>query len=91
MEEEENWTVKSKKGINLLFVLVHEIGHSLGLGHSNVNEAIMEPFYNGYNPNLKLNHDDIAGVQFLYGKNSVFSIFFFSSYSYTRDVLILSQ
>lgn len=54
-------------GINLLQVAVHEFGHSLGLAHSDVNSAIMAPFYRGYVPNLVLDSDDIAGIQSLYG------------------------
>jgi len=54
-------------GIDLVNVAVHELGHSLGLGHSNVKEAIMAPFYTGYKPNLKLHADDIEGIQYIYG------------------------
>ena len=46
---------------------VHEIGHSLGLEHSNVRGAIMFPSYEGYRPNLDVNEDDIRGIQTLYG------------------------
>lgn len=30
-EDEENWTVNTASGINVLFVAVHEIGHALGI------------------------------------------------------------
>ena len=46
---------------------MHELGHSLGLGHSDVEEAIMAPFYRGYNPDFTLDKDDIEGIRYLYG------------------------
>ena len=46
----------------------HELGHSLGLSHSDVKDSMMAPFYRGFEPNLKLNADDIRGIQELYGK-----------------------
>ena len=51
----------SFSGINLTQVAVHEIGHSLGLEHTNVRGAIMFPSYEGYRPNLDLAEDDIRG------------------------------
>lgn len=45
-------------------VLLHEIGHSLGLGHSATN-TVMDPFYHGGHRTLTA--DDIAGIQHIYG------------------------
>ena len=56
------------KGQNLLYVAVHELGHALGLRHSDVEDSIMYPYARGYDPNLKLFPDDIAGIQSLYGE-----------------------
>lgn len=65
--DEDEYYTKNKGGIHLLSVAVHEIGHAIGLEHSNVKGSIMWPSYNGYTPSLKLHNDDINGIQSLYG------------------------
>ena len=45
-------------------VYLHENGHVLGLGHSDVTGAVMEPVYAG--ERRILHQDDIAGITFLY-------------------------
>ena len=42
------------QGTNLKQTIVHELGHSLGLSHSDKREAVMAPFYRGWDPYLKL-------------------------------------
>ena len=59
VDDTEFWTIDSFKGTNILQTMVHEIGHSLGLSHSDVRAAIMAPFYKGWDPNMKLDKDDI--------------------------------
>ena len=68
MDDDEHWTINSYSGTNLLYTLVHELGHSLGLRHSKDHDSIMAPFLPVFNPNLKLQKDDIAGIRYLYGK-----------------------
>lgn len=46
-------------------VLVHEIGHALGLGHSSNENAIMYPRY--HKENIPLDKDDVMGMKSLYG------------------------
>jgi len=69
VDESELWTKDSFKGTNLLQTMAHEIGHSLGLSHSDKRDALMAPFYKGWEPNLQLDQDDIRGIQALYGES----------------------
>lgn len=69
LDEEEDWTlsVNRKDGTNLLGVLIHEIGHALGLSHSKDLTSVMHPAF--VSAKLDLNVDDIEHVQILYGPN----------------------
>ncbi|XP_074626799.1 collagenase 3-like isoform X2 [Acropora palmata] len=49
---------------SLIYTAVHEIGHSLGLGHSNVRGSVMYPLAKIGRP--VLHSDDIKGIRFLY-------------------------
>jgi len=69
-DDTEDWSVTDYVGNQLLNTLTHEFGHSLGLRHSKVRNSIMAPFYKGWDPALKLEQDDIKGVQAIYGAPS---------------------
>ncbi len=68
-DDQESWaTTHNGNGngsIDLLSVAIHELGHALGLRHTNIPDAIMYPTYNG-NRRI-LSQDDIDGIQSIYG------------------------
>ncbi|MCP4249819.1 MAG: matrixin family metalloprotease [bacterium] len=69
-DDAEFWTEgqqPSTTETRLLETAIHELGHGLGLGHSEDPEAMMYPSYDPTSPTLALNADDITGIQSLYG------------------------
>ncbi|XP_010640350.1 matrilysin [Fukomys damarensis] len=68
-DKDEHWTDGSSLGINFLYAATHELGHSLGLSHSDNPNAVMYPTYrNGDVHSFALAKDDVEGVQELYGR-----------------------
>lgn len=69
-DDSETWSISIPPGINkydLVTVAAHEFGHSLGLAHSSVSNALMYAYYGG--PHRYLHADDIAGIQSIYPKH----------------------
>lgn len=56
-------------GYDLFSVLLHETGHSLGLGHARGAAQVMYPVYQGVRAGLS--PDDIAGIQAIYGARTL--------------------
>ncbi|KAJ7309009.1 hypothetical protein JRQ81_008294 [Phrynocephalus forsythii] len=66
-DKDERWSLGARKGRNLFVVVAHEIGHTLGLEHSPVRNALMSPYYKKLTKDFVLNWDDILAIQNLYG------------------------
>ncbi len=61
-DADEAWGVGT--GIDLYSVTLHELGHALGLGHSDKPGSVMYPYYRRH---FALTEDDLAGIRELYG------------------------
>ncbi|KAI3958207.1 hypothetical protein MKW92_029497 [Papaver armeniacum] len=76
----KTWAVdfNSEKSKNAYYDLestaVHEIGHLLGLDHSNISKAIMWPYGGAREKHVDLSLDDVNGAQALYGANPNFKL-----------------
>jgi len=67
-DDDEQWVDSNSQDVDLETVATHEIGHTLGLAHSDDPQALMFPSYSG--PHRSLSQDDIAGIQEIYGASS---------------------
>ena len=70
-DDDETWSLNGAQDTTDLFwTSLHEIGHAIGLEHSEKRNAIMWPWFEGYQAGLTLRQDDISGIQSIYGARS---------------------
>jgi len=76
INDDWNWVTHSKlmnlSSPPLVPVLIHEIGHSLGLKHdTRTMESMMYPSFNLGKPKDRLHENDIERIQFKYNKRNI--------------------
>lgn len=64
IDDAEPWTIGDRGDLDLYLTATHEIGHGIGIDHSEYKDALMYP-YAGFA--TELGEDDIQAVQELYG------------------------
>ncbi|XP_021957804.2 matrix metalloproteinase-2 isoform X2 [Folsomia candida] len=76
-DDDEIWIINGKsqagEGTRLFAVAAHEFGHSLGLSHSDVEGALMYPWYQNFDYDLRLTKDDELGIQRIYGSTPMWA------------------
>jgi hypothetical protein len=68
LDDAEEWVIGadlSLRSVDLYSVTLHELGHALGLGHSDTPGTVMYPYYRRV---TVLTQEDISAIQELYAK-----------------------
>uniref|UniRef100_A0A8C6WQF2 Matrix metallopeptidase 17b n=1 Tax=Neogobius melanostomus TaxID=47308 RepID=A0A8C6WQF2_9GOBI len=78
LDAEEDWAFRqpASAGTDLFTVLLHELGHALGLSHSASRHSVMRPYYQGPagDPlHYRLGPQDLQHITQLYGKRGQMS------------------
>ena len=87
-DDEDKFAINGGAGVDLLWLSVHELGHSLGLDHTYHPASVMFAYYPGYVEKLKLDSDDVAGIQALYGRKEITSKTFLKTFNALNNFTI---
>ena len=72
-DDDELFALGEREGaVDFYWLAVHEIGHTLGLQHSDIKEAAMFSMQKVFK---KLDADDIKGISMIYGMNIVLLLY----------------
>ncbi|MDK1031403.1 MAG: matrixin family metalloprotease [Planctomycetia bacterium] len=88
-DDAETWTTSYSSNVHLYTIAVHELGHSLGIGHSNDDRAIMYAFYAGGAFGNALATNDISAIRALYAaRYPTFSAHVSGTHTWRQDLVI---
>ena len=70
---DHSWTTQASRAgeVDAQSIITHEVGHQLGLGHSNINAATMYASYGGGEGPRSLHPDDVEAVCSLYPSDAM--------------------
>ncbi|KAL6725642.1 hypothetical protein Aduo_007681 [Ancylostoma duodenale] len=73
LDADEDWSFDGSHGIDLRYVMIHEIGHLLGLRHSRKKSSIMSKYYRRLITGMRIPQVDVQFIRRLYQTHDSYS------------------
>ncbi|KAK5984057.1 MMP protein [Trichostrongylus colubriformis] len=67
LDADEKWSFDGSDGVDLRYVIIHEVGHLLGLRHSRRQSSVMGKYYRQLSSGMRLPSVDVQSIRKLYG------------------------
>ncbi|PIO76196.1 Matrixin [Teladorsagia circumcincta] len=67
LDADERWSFDGSDGVDLRYVIIHEVGHLLGLRHSRKQSSVMSKYYRNLSDGMRLPQVDVHSIRRLYG------------------------